>query len=93
MADHLLRHRGYQPSAQGDRMMAAAKKFIADLEMERSAGNASAETEQHLRHEFRRHGWRDTGPTLAAAVEAEIERLDLQAATLRRLREGILNVG
>ena len=89
----ILKHRGYQPLPRGsDRMMAAARKFIADLEMERSAGDASAETEQRLRHEFRRHGWRGTGPTLAAAVNAEIERLERQTATLRRLREGILNV-
>ena len=52
--------------------------------------NVSSETEQHLKHEFRKLG-RDASPTLlAAAVEAEIDRLERQATSLRRLRETLL---
>ena len=55
--------------------MTIAERFIAALQREQRTGNVSYETEQHLKHEFRRLG-RDASPTvLAKAVEAEIERL------------------
>jgi hypothetical protein len=67
------------------RQMTIAANFIADLQAERKIGNVSYETEQHLKHEFRKLGRNASGPMLAAAVEAEIERLETQAVTLRRL--------
>ena len=73
--------------------MTIAGKFITALQAEQKIGNASSETEQHLKHEFRRLGRDAPSPILAAAVEAEIERLEKQAATLRRLRESLLSAG
>lgn len=67
-----------------------AGKFITDLQREQRVGNVSSETEQHLKHEFRKLGRDASGTTLAAAVEAEIMRLERQAATLRRLCAGLL---
>jgi hypothetical protein len=72
--------------------MTIAGQFIADLQREQRIGNVSSETEQHLKHEFRKLGRDASGSTLAAAVEAEIERLERQAATLRRLRDGFLRM-
>ena len=72
--------------------MTIAERFIAALQREQRTGNVSYETEQHLKHEFRRLG-RDASPTvLAKAVEAEIERLERQAVTLRRLQAGLSGV-
>jgi hypothetical protein len=73
--------------------MTIAGKFITDLQREQKIGNVSSETEQHLKHEFRGLGRNASGPMLAAAVEAEIDRLERQAATLRRLCTGLLGVG
>jgi hypothetical protein len=72
--------------------MTAAGDFITALQQEQRIGNVSSETEQHLKHEFRKLGRDASGLTLAAAVEAEINRLARQADTLRRLREGLLGV-
>lgn len=72
--------------------MTAASRFISALQQEQRRGNVSAETEQHLKHEFRKLGWDASGPVLAAAVQAEIERLERQAATLRKLLENLLGV-
>jgi len=70
--------------------MSTAGQFITELQCEQKIGNVSSETEQHLKHEFRKLG-RDASPTLlAAAVEAEIDRLERQATSLRRLRETLL---
>jgi len=67
-----------------------AMNFIAALQHEQRIGNVSSETEQHLKHEFRKLG-RDASHTmLAAAVNAEIGRLERQAATLRLLHAGLL---
>ena len=74
------------------RRMSTAGQFINDLQCEQKLGNVSSETEQHLKHEFRKLG-RDASKTmLTEAVEAEIDRLEIQAATLRRLRETLLDV-
>jgi hypothetical protein len=73
--------------------MTIAGEFITDLQAEQRIGNVSSETEQHLKHEFRKLGRDASGPMLAVAVEAEIVRLERQAATLRRLRDGLLGVG
>jgi hypothetical protein len=73
--------------------MTIAGNFITGLQREQRVGNVSSETEQHLKHEFRKLGRDASGPTLAAAVEAEIDRLERQAATLRLLRDGLLGVG
>ena len=72
--------------------MTIAGQFIGDLQAEQRLGNVSYETEQHLKHEFRRLGRDASGPMLAVAVEAEIVRLERQAATLRRLRAALLGV-
>jgi hypothetical protein len=66
--------------------MTPARQFIADLQRERHLGNVSSETEQHLKHEFRKLGRDASDATLATAVDAEIERLEREAATLRKLR-------
>jgi hypothetical protein len=73
--------------------MTMAGNFITALQQEQRIGNVSSETEQHLKHEFRKLGLDGSGPMLAAAVEAEIERLERQAATLKRLQESLLGVG
>jgi len=66
-----------------------AGRFIAELQRERRDGNVSSETEQHLKHEFRKLGWDAPESALAAAVGEEINRLDREAATLRRLRAAV----
>ena len=73
--------------------MTIAGNFIADLQAEQKIGNVSYETEQHLKHEFRKLGRDASGTMLAAAVDAEINRLERQAATLRRLRAGLVGRG
>jgi hypothetical protein len=73
--------------------MTIAGQFTSDLQREQKIGNVSSETEQHLKHEFRKLGRDASSPTLAEAVEAEIERLERQAVTLRRLRESLLGAG
>ena len=72
--------------------MSMAGQFIADLQRERRSGNVSSETEQHLKHEFRKLGRGASDAMLAMAVEAEINRLERQAATLRRLRAALRTV-
>jgi hypothetical protein len=72
--------------------MTIAGNFITDLQAEQKIGNVSSETEQHLKHEFRKLGGDAPNSTLAVAVDAEIDRLERQAATLRRLRAGLLGV-
>jgi hypothetical protein len=73
--------------------MTIAGNFITALQQEQRIDNVSAETEQHLKHEFRKLGGSDAFPDmLTAAVDAEIDRLEHQAAALRRLRESLLNV-
>jgi hypothetical protein len=72
--------------------MTIAGNFITALQQQQRIGNVSSETEQHLKHEFRRLGRDASGPTLAAAVELEIDRLEHQAVTLRRLRDALLGL-
>lgn len=72
--------------------MTVAGDFITSPRDEQRKGNVSSVTGQHLKHEFRKIGRDASGPTLAEAVDAEIDRLERQAATLRRLREGLLGV-
>jgi hypothetical protein len=71
--------------------MTIAGNFITALQREQRIGNVSSETEQHLKHEFRTLGWNASNTMLAAAVEAEIVRLERQATTLRLLRETLLS--
>jgi hypothetical protein len=76
-----------------DHDVTIAGDFIAALQVGQRTGNVSSETEQHLKHEFRKLGGRDASKNmLTAAVEAEIERLERQAATLRQLRGALLGV-
>jgi hypothetical protein len=73
--------------------MTMAGNFITALQQEQRIGNVSSETEQHLKHELRKLGGSNASHTvLAAAVEVEINRLERQAATLRRLRGALLTV-
>ena len=72
--------------------MTIAGQFVAELQRERRSGNVSLETEQHLKHEFRKLGWDASDPTLAAAIGAEIDRLSGEAATLRKLRVALFGV-
>jgi hypothetical protein len=76
-----------RPMAYGSEMTTAGQ-FIAGLQKERRIGNVSGETEQHLKHEFRRLGWNASDVTLAIAIDSEIDRLEREAATLRKLRAG-----
>jgi hypothetical protein len=70
--------------------MTTASQFISDLQNERRIGNISSETEQHLKHEFRKLGRGATNAILATAIGAEIDRLEREAGTLRKLRSGLL---
>jgi hypothetical protein len=70
--------------------MTAAADFIAQLQQERRGGNVSGETEQHLKHEFRKLGRDASVPILSAAIGSEIDRLEREAETLRRLRDTVL---
>lgn len=72
--------------------MSIAGQFIAELQRERRNGNVSAETEQHLKHEFRKLGWDASDLTLAAAIGEEIDRLNREAATLRKLHAALFGV-
>jgi hypothetical protein len=72
--------------------MTTSGKFIAELQRERRHGTVSSETEQHLKHEFRKLGWEASNSTLATAIGMEIDRLDREAATLRKLRAAIFGV-
>lgn len=71
--------------------MTTAAQFITALQAEQKIGTVSSETEQHLKHEFRRLGWNAAAPMLAVPVQAEIGRLERQAASLKRLCESLLS--
>jgi hypothetical protein len=71
------------------RDMSIAGQFITELQRERRSGNVSSETEQHLKHEFRKLGWDASDSTLVAAIGVEIDRLTREAATLRKLRDNL----
>ncbi len=73
-------------------MSTTAGALTAALQAERQRGNLSAETEHHLRHELRRAGWRSEDAVLIEPLSREIERLEREAATLRKLRAGIFGV-
>jgi hypothetical protein len=64
--------------------MSVARDFITALQREQRIGNVSSETEQHLKQEFRTLGRDASNAMLTAAVDAEIDRLKRQAATLWR---------
>jgi hypothetical protein len=54
--------------------MTMAGNFIAALQCEQMIGNVSSETEQHLKHEFRKLGGSNASDTiLAVAVTVEID--------------------
>ena len=66
--------------------MTTAAQFIAELQKERRSGNVSSETEQHLKHEFRSLGPNATDAAYSTAIGLEVDRLEREAVTLRRLR-------
>ena len=55
--------------------MTTAAEFIAQLQQERRGGNVSNETEQHLKHEFRKLRRQASDLFLSAAIGSEIDRL------------------
>jgi transcription initiation factor TFIIIB Brf1 subunit/transcription initiation factor TFIIB len=72
--------------------MSTARQFIVELQREQRIGNVSSETEQHLKHEFRTLGRDASDTVLAAAVGTEIDRLNREAETLRKLRAVLFGV-
>jgi hypothetical protein len=73
--------------------MTTAAQFIAELQKERRSGNVSSETEQHLKHEFRSLGRNAMDAAFATAIGLEVDRLEREAATLRRLRTELFLTG
>jgi hypothetical protein len=71
--------------------MTTGGQFIAELQRERRGGNVSSETEQHLKHEFRRLGWDASEVTLTTVIGSEIDRLERETATLRKLRSELFD--
>jgi hypothetical protein len=76
-----------------DGQMTTAAQFIAELQKERRSGNVSSETEQHLKHEFRSLGPNAMDAAFADAIGLEVDRLEREAATLRRLRTELFLTG
>jgi hypothetical protein len=76
-----------------DDQMTTAGQFIAELQRERRSGSVSSETEQHLKHEFRRLGRKAMDAAFATAIGLEVDRLEREAATLRRLRTELFRTG
>jgi hypothetical protein len=72
--------------------MTAAAQFIAQLQSERRGGNVAGETEQHLKHEFRKLGRDASDLILSGGHGSEIDRLEREAATLRTLRDTVFGV-
>ena len=70
--------------------MTTAGHFIAGLQKERQSGNVSSGTEQPLKHEFRKPGRQAADATPGAAIGLELDRLEREAATLRKLRLELL---
>jgi hypothetical protein len=73
--------------------MTTAGQFIAELQRERRSGNVSSETEQRLKHEFRRLGRNAMDVAFATAIGLEVDRLEREAATLRRLWTELFRTG
>jgi hypothetical protein len=73
--------------------MTTAGPFIAELQRERRSGNVSSETEQHLKHEVRRLGRNAMDAAFATAIGLEVDRLEREAATLRRLWTELFRTG
>jgi hypothetical protein len=63
-----------------------AREFVAELGRQRRSGNLSSDTEQHVKQELRSLGWEAEDAKLLAAVDSEIDRLEREAATLRKMR-------
>jgi hypothetical protein len=66
-------------------------RLLVELQKERQRGNISGETEQHLKHEFRKLGRDASLETLARAVRSESDRLEREAALLRQMEMAILS--
>jgi hypothetical protein len=73
-------------------MSTTAGALTFALRTERQNGNLSAETEAHLRHEMRRRGWQSDEARLVEPITQEIDRLEREAATLRKLREAMFGI-
>jgi hypothetical protein len=64
---------------------------VARHQKERRIGNVCSETEQRLKDAFRTLGWEAPDPTLAATIDSEIDRLEREAAVLRKLRADLFD--
>jgi hypothetical protein len=73
-------------------MSTTAGALTFALRAERQKGNLSAETEAHLRHELRRRGWHSDEARMVEPITLEIERLEREAATLRKLRATMFGI-
>jgi hypothetical protein len=73
-------------------MSTTAGALTFALRAERQNGNLSAETEAHLRHELRRRGWESDDASLVEPITQEIDRLEREAATLRKLRATMFGI-
>jgi hypothetical protein len=71
--------------------MTVAAKFFAELQRERRRGNVCSETELRLRLAFRTLGRNAPESALTAAIGLEIDRVEREAATLRRMRSELFN--
>ena len=68
------------------RHFACSGSFLAELGQERRNGTISPDTEQRVKLAFRTLGRDAPDAALAAAVGAEIDRLERDATVLRKLR-------
>jgi hypothetical protein len=73
--------------------MTAAGRFIAALQQERRSGHVAFETEERLRRAFRTLGSDPPESALTAAIGSEIERVEREAATLRKLQAELFGEG
>jgi hypothetical protein len=68
-------------------------QFLAELGQERRNGHISPDTEQRVKLAFRTLGWDASDAALGAAVGAEIDRVERDAAVLRKLRSELFRDG
>jgi hypothetical protein len=73
--------------------MTPAGRFIAELQRKRRNGNVCSETEQRLRHAFRTFGGDAPESTFTTAIASEIDRVEGEVATLRKMRSDLFGGG
>jgi hypothetical protein len=70
-----------------------AGQFVTEPGRQRRSGNLSSDAEQQVEREFRRLGWEAEDTKLVAAVDSEIDRLEHEAVTLRKMRAELFGGG